>query len=156
MIFWIKKKWNSLENYLLFKKNRKNLCKHLVFIKMLDLLMIIVTLGILLFFKYARYFSVDEDARYNNVYNTLDKLTVFRSQTIWEAHIALHSVPCHPYTVLNPHISSSFLTHSSLSNPHRAVTAHVAWEAQCDRTRHTFEGVYFIFLFCAFILNNTI
>ena len=40
------------------------------------------------------------------------------SQTIWEAHTTLHLVSCHPYTVLNPHISSSFLTHSALSNPH--------------------------------------
>ena len=44
-------------------------------------------------------------------------LTLHRSQLIWEPHTTLHSVPCHPYTVLNPHISSRFLTHSALSNP---------------------------------------
>ena len=35
-----------------------------------------------------------------------------------EAHTTLHSLPYHPYTVLNPHILNSFLTHSALSNPH--------------------------------------
>jgi len=48
---------------------------------------------------------------------TIMFLTLRRSQPIWEACTTLHSVPCHPYTALNLHISNSFLTHSALSNP---------------------------------------
>ena len=54
----------------------------------------------------------------DNLTKYICNLTLHWSQLIWEAHTTLRSVPCHPYTLLNLHISSSFLTHSALSNPH--------------------------------------
>ena len=91
------------------------------------------------------------------IINSVWRLTLRRSQPIWEAHTTLHLVPCHPYSVLNPHISSSFLTHSALSNPILSCipTINSSSYGTCDlrismwpNSSHFWRCVFYMFVLC--------